>query len=619
MQNPKLKDSNEIIAESYVEIAKYVAKTRAYCSMIDGFKTVYRRMLFASKDIKGKNKATEFIARTMKYHPHGEASDVLVSMTCQYGRLPLYKGYGNFGGCGFGAANPRYLSAELNEIAKLMYLDLVDYADYMEGDAGEMEPEYLPSLIPYALITGSFGMTVGLPTPEIPSFNLMDLIDFFKKKLLGETINHYPRIDVGDAYILQDEKDLSPLYKDGWQRVEFQTLYDFTNDTMSIRDFPPGCRHWKFHSKKLQSLIDQDLLEYTDSTDESGVCYEYKILNPSKFSIDDLKSLAKNWVKSVQTYRLYFEHYSSVYLSSLDKIAEESLKYLRKCAIRKFEADIKSQSFKISLFQAIEKLKSSKEIKQISKKSTDYFKSLIQEWGFSEEVANSVMTKSISYLTNSHDKEYESLLKTYEYSCKMSKDPTEYLSQKYDELKSLVVDLYNSRKHSVYKSEVTDLSDLGFYFDEKSSDIVFGVKSKKFKDFGSSIIVVYPDNTGYIQSVSSARPNSRIHIPVNSSGLKARCCIGCFDNSKYLIVQNYRDRISVIPIEKMQYTETKLCKSWDEDSFVTAVVTSLEDVKFISQKGREYTAHCEDFVRSRISYADRIFSRGNEISKIEYL
>ena len=90
----------------------------------------------------------------MKTHVHGDSSiyGVLVNMACKYNRFPLFNSKGNFGGLSFEQSSSRYTEAYINDVARLIYLDLLDYADYEDGEVDNQEPRYLPSLLPYCFL-----------------------------------------------------------------------------------------------------------------------------------------------------------------------------------------------------------------------------------------------------------------------------------------------------------------------------------------------------------------------------------------------------------------------------------------------------------------------------------
>lgn len=585
------KESGEVLAESYVEIAKYVAQTRAFPSILDGMKAVYRRMIYASKDIKHKTKSNIITAETMKYHPHGEAYGTLVSMACKFGSLPLFTSYGNFGGGGFGASASRYTSAVLNEVGRLMYLELVDYADYQEGDAGLDEPTYLPSLIPYALITSNKGMTVGLPTPNIPSFNLMDLINYCKCKITGDSCN-YPKIDVGDCILDCTENDLLSLYETGHGQVWYKIKYQIIGNRIIVTDLPPKHRHWTAH-RKIQEHIDSGAIDFLEDVDENGQKYEYVIQDESKITVQAVYDIFERYSKSKETYRMYFERNGSVYLCSLDYLISESQKYLRECAIRKFSREKEIVEHKLEVFKAIAMLKQSDELKHISEKSADYFKELIQSWGFDSGIANAVMSKSISYLTTSHDEEFTALLDSLDEISKLKDDPAQYLIGLYDRLIELVTPLYMSRRHSIYRDDVVDTSKIGFRFE--NGKLMFGLtRSRKF---AKSNGMVYEFNEN--GKIAPKFVNKEVGVEIETD---AKFAVSS-ENPKYAIgVVN--DEIAVIPISKIT-KDTWYFKTRDV-SITNAFLSDVDTVMFIDGNDRHTEVHLPDYVRTRFSLTSRV-------------
>lgn len=591
-----VKNANEVIADSYVTIAKYVAKERAFPSIIDGMKAVYRRMLFASKDFKGKVKSTEITAATMRYHNHADAYGVLVNMTCPYGNLPLYKGYGNFGGLSFGAASSRYTAVQLTDIAKLLYLDLSEYSNYIEGDSGLMEPDYLPALIPYALISGSSGMTVGLPTPEIPSFNLMDLIDFFQCKLNGCKINHYPRIDVGNVIIdAESSDDLNELYFNGKQQIWFKPVLTKSEDSVIVTEIPPNGKLHLAH-KKLKWYIENEIIDYSDETDENGYKYVYQIIDKSKYSVDDLYNCLNKYLSSKITYRMYFEHESSVYLCSFDFIASKVIKNLRDCAIRKFTAESEKANYKIQVMRAIKKLRDSKELKRINKESSEYFIDLIKSWDFTEQVAKDVMSKSISYLTNSHDEEIEKLENNYKYLIEMKEDPTSYLSNLYDRLRDSVSEFYNSRLHSRYRSEIIDSDSIGIVIDDNNYSVRTDLISNGAIKF-NGYVIQQSKITGELKKVFIGKQLGIV------KDLESESLISSIDDdSKFCVTIVDYKHISVVPVDwiSSNYCLSKL-KIWDEYRPHFIKVCNSDEVEFVDDRKVKLKINLNDYVKKKIS------------------
>ena len=115
-----------------------------------------------------------------KYHPHGDSSvyDALVRQAQDFTlRYPLIAGQGNFGSRdGDSAAAMRYTESRLSKYAELLLSEInmgtVDFAPTYDNSF--MEPELLPSRLPFLLLNGSEGIAVGMAC-AIPPHNLREV------------------------------------------------------------------------------------------------------------------------------------------------------------------------------------------------------------------------------------------------------------------------------------------------------------------------------------------------------------------------------------------------------------------------------------------------------------
>jgi DNA gyrase subunit A len=173
---------------SYLDYAMSVIIGRALPDVRDGLKPVHRRILYSMNEMGLQwNRPTRKCARVVgdvlgKYHPHGDGAvyDALVRMAQPFSlRYPLINGQGNFGSVdGDPAAAMRYTESRLSKIAAAMMDDLdKETVDFKPNfDDSEVEPEFLPSLIPNLLINGSSGIAVGMAT-NIPPHNLTEVMN----------------------------------------------------------------------------------------------------------------------------------------------------------------------------------------------------------------------------------------------------------------------------------------------------------------------------------------------------------------------------------------------------------------------------------------------------------
>ena len=180
-------DITDEMQRAYLDYAMSVIVSRALPDVRDGLKPVHRRIIYAMYDQKltfgGKfHKSAAVVGEVLKnYHPHGDVAvyDSLVRMGQNFSlRYPLIAPQGNFGNIdGDPPAAMRYTEAKLSQIAESLYADIdKNTVDFNLNDLQNMEPAYLPSLLPNLLINGSAGIAVGMAT-NIPPHNLGEVLD----------------------------------------------------------------------------------------------------------------------------------------------------------------------------------------------------------------------------------------------------------------------------------------------------------------------------------------------------------------------------------------------------------------------------------------------------------
>lgn len=598
--------ADKVVSDAYVELAQYTAKTRNYPNLIDGMKSSYRRLLYSAMDITSLTKAAKIVGLLLGIHPHGDESaySVLVECTCKYNSFPLFTGKGNFGGLNSPAAAMRYPEAKLNDIARLMYLELIDYAEYVDGEVDNKEPSSLPALIPYAFLAGSNGFSVGMPAPDIPPMNAMDLVNYYINLLEGKEVS-YPAPDYGSV-ILNCEKDehSDVLMKNGNGPLWFEPfIIQEDYNKLVINQSTPYADIWKkINYKKLAWYIDEGYVDFIDETDENGYRYVYVINNFNKITIDDMKKLIVDGLKCSHSYRFLFENNGRVYNCNFDYVVKNQMKYLRECVIRKYEDYFNKSKKKSLVLEAINKLREDEEaISQMHKISANDLKQIIMDKGYDNSVASAVISKPISYLTRSHEDELKLELSDQELYQDYINNPDKYLLTLYYRLKDLITPFYESRTHSVFKNDLSkidknrcqisdDHKSIEFGTDKKInwSSIIYGItKYGKIQSFVVPKITVSP--VGLVST-----DNDEF---INISG----------DNIKYIIFIYDGNYISVIPKSKITSGTNTYVKIWSEEYPANcAFGYSEESIHLIDVRGNEFDIDCSNYVRARISQPQKV-------------
>lgn len=589
------KEATELVGQCYIELSKYTTRTRAYASVVDGLKTVYRRIIYASRGYHKKVKSASIVGDALKLHPHGDASvyDALVQMACEFNKFPIYDKKGNFGGQGQGYAAMRYTEAVLAEIGRLMYLELIDYADMIDGEAGEPEPRYLPALIPYCLLVGTTSIPVGMPVPNVPSLNALELIDFY----IG-TLEHknpqYPTPDLGEIIIDCGREDvINPLLKNGQGRLWYKGLItqEDTNKFVVTAE-TPNCSFWKLRSK-VEHWIEDDVLDYIDETDGNGDRHVFLITNTNKLSPDQLRDTLERALKCSVSYNFILEENEKAVYCGLDYIVQKNLKYLRECTVRKYTDWLQKARTRLSTLQAIRDFKNAGYVTGMDKRSDEEVIKQVVELGYEEWVGKVMLDKPMRYLTRSHDKEIEDTLKELDTYEGYMNNPDEYLLTLYYQLRDLVIPIYNKKGHSIVASELANIKPKYARLNTDNRVIEI-VEEGPGVQWNRLLYLVSDDGTvtsKYVAARSAANVDltSEEHIYTG---------IGS-DQGNYLVVALDRN-LFVKRLDALSGSRQRF-KTWDGLK-VTGVFTSKSDrIRVTDERGHTADIYLPDWEKSRIS------------------
>lgn len=201
----ELEDRNQVIVPFgeylYRTVVKYffiTAVRRHIPSVFDGLKVVQRKIVHAllhqsSTSFKKLQDLSSIVASCTKYqHGQDSISKALILMTTSRigsNNLPLLIPDGNFGNRingGEDAGQPRYLSAKLDPIARLIFREQdLDCLSYRVEEGEKIEPRFFVPVVPIGLFNGHRGIGAGFSTellPFKPSLVCKLLLDKIKGK-----------------------------------------------------------------------------------------------------------------------------------------------------------------------------------------------------------------------------------------------------------------------------------------------------------------------------------------------------------------------------------------------------------------------------------------------------
>lgn len=450
-------DATLIAKEYYTDYAKYVLEYRALPSVYDGLKPVQRRIIYtACQQPKKLMKTAKLSGLVLSLHPHGSASVTgsINNMAYPLNALPLFTTKGNFGSVNAGPSADRYTECYLSDIARMNFCQFVDYADYEVGEIGEMEPSSLPTLIPYALFEGSEGIAIGLSTKVMP-LNLIDLIDYYIDyiKKDGKTKKSV-KPDVG--YVLLENEDIKDAVFSYKGKITTSSIVTQISDTAFLIE--------GLHGKSIDAVISKidkwdksftkGQVGFRDASTTS-MRYVFEIYDDKYPTAEQFKENLIWATRTNSTFTRVVEEDGSAIYSNLNYVVKKSLECLNRAIDKKISAEIERNQKQLTLYDVLRRCKELGLFNDISKISIEELvHKIIVSTDCSEEVAKEVVKKPISYLTRSHDEDEKDLLSQMDVL--KNHDRKKYLVDLYKEFRKAVLPIYESKKHSISKSEVIE-------------------------------------------------------------------------------------------------------------------------------------------------------------------
>lgn len=212
--------------KNFIEYASYVIRDRAIPDLEDGLKPVQRRIMHTLFEVDDGyfQKVSFVVGRTMKYHPHGDASIYGALVNLANKEIFIEK-QGNFGNkfTGDGPSAGRYIECRIHPLAKDFLVTNPNITHYVPNyDGRDKEPEVYRAKIPLTLIMGAEGIAVGMSTKILP-YNLKEVIDAEIKCLKGEKFKIYPDVSTGGLIDVSN-------YNDGNGKIITRAKFDVSDE-----------------------------------------------------------------------------------------------------------------------------------------------------------------------------------------------------------------------------------------------------------------------------------------------------------------------------------------------------------------------------------------------------
>lgn len=419
----------QIMGDRFGRYSKSIIQERALPDIRDGLKPVQRRILFAmNKDgntyDKGFRKSAKSVGNVMgNFHPHGDSSiyEALVRLSQDWKlREPLVEMHGNNGSMdGDPAAAMRYTEARLSKIAGLMLQDIdKDTVEMtLNFDDTEKEPTVLPARIPNLLVNGATGISAGYAT-EIPTHNLGEVLDALIYLIshpdasLDKLMEFIPGPDFPTGGIVQGIDGIKKAYQTGRGRIVVRAKTSIETlrggrQQINVTEIP-----YEVNKAQLVKRINdlrlakkvEGIVEARDETDRSGlrIAIELKrganaqgILNFLLKNTDLQINYNFNMVAidDQQPMRVGLKHILTSYLAFQKQVIRRRTQFnLHKAQHRLHivEGLIKALSI---LDQVIKTIRA-------SKNRRDAKDNLVDQYQFTEEQAEAIVTLQLYRLTN---------------------------------------------------------------------------------------------------------------------------------------------------------------------------------------------------------------------------
>lgn len=437
-------DATELAKNNYTDYSKYVAQGRSYPSLYDGAKSSYRRAIYGmylNKTSK-KVKVAELAAHALPYHPHPTSvSGVIIQLGDGGNKLKLMETQGNWGDSsrGIEASAERYIEGKLSALAEHMFCDSIEYAEMIPGEIDKPEPKALPALLPLCFINGSSGIPSGLPTLNVPTLDIMGMIDYYLEILAAKDLEYkpkkYPKPNL-EIDILSSVEDWNNVMNTG--KGSIRTAPRMTMDAQNVITIT-GLPKTK-SVDHIRKIIEKEiLLDKIDLRDESAEEIKF-VVEKVPHKQCDMKEIFKRLytkLQSSETYNMAFFDEEKIYVPcSFNKVVRTNLQYLIDTHQNRITKELEQLRIRLRVLEIIEEMKKGNALKGLF--DLDYNSALeyIQsKYKADKDIASKVLQKPLSYLTKEHGQEIIDLQEDIKSLEADKNDIYDFLSRKYKALK----------------------------------------------------------------------------------------------------------------------------------------------------------------------------------------
>ena len=269
---------DQTLPRLYKEYGEY-SNYRNFPLDLDGLKPVERRVLVSAYKIARAKfvKSRQVDAYTIgHYHPHGECYGTIVQLV----RQGFLIGQGNFGSnVGVeptGPAAPRYTECRIAQSTIDLAFKYIKYVPEIPTEMGDIEPAFLPTMIPLCLIGSEYTQGIGFGYKTyIPCYTFKSLKDRLLW-LLGHRKTEPIPVPISDCIVTASPVDLKKLLTKGKNRINVEGIIEENpkQNMVVLKSWPPGKR-FETILGKFQSEMESGMIGFTDlSAVETNIVFQ---------------------------------------------------------------------------------------------------------------------------------------------------------------------------------------------------------------------------------------------------------------------------------------------------------------------------------------------------------
>ena len=388
------------VENSYKMFGSYINSKRHLPLVIDGLKPSYRRLILASYTFGPKfTKTAKVTAMTQTWHPHGITGMVGVASTLI--RAGVLEGSGNWGanlinGVSLGPAAERYTSLKISDTYYDIIGKLIKIVPWNESPMGDLEPEYIPSIVPFSLcFFNIMGLGIGVST-KLPNFSALSMYKAY--------INNDPTLLRANCDIDIDinESELDKIWNEGKGKVCYKyrvSRITTDNGSQGIKiEGDPDIFQPKL--KWFEQQQDQDKLFIREETGKNGMSLVIgKNPNIRTISVDDIEEHAIKACKDCTTYSLNVTNGTQAFRIPLREWIKITYENYLTLVDKQKQQKIQEVEFNIKVAENTEAV-ANYIINENPKAENE---EISQAIGCDLEVVNSIMSRSISNLKKNKD------------------------------------------------------------------------------------------------------------------------------------------------------------------------------------------------------------------------